>query len=269
MADNGRLQGKVAIVTGAGSIGEGWGNGKACAVLYAREGANVILVDRNLEAAEETRRIIEDEGNEATAVEADVATAEGADSYVKAAVDAYGGVDILHNNVGIGVVAPLVEAQEKHWDLVFRINVKSMFLGCQRVIPIMKERGGGSIVNVSSIASMRWTGTAYTAYSSSKAAVNQFTQSVALEHAADNIRSNVIVVGYMDTPTVYAGQTDPSDVEKKRALAEERAAACPMGHMGDAWDVAHAALFLASDESRYVTAAQLVVDGGLSAVSDR
>jgi NAD(P)-dependent dehydrogenase (short-subunit alcohol dehydrogenase family) len=264
-----RLENKIAIVTGAGSIGPGWGNGKAAAALYAREGAQVLLVDRDADAAEETREIIEREGGACHTAVADVSKAEGVDHFVGECVGRFGGVDILHNNVGIGVVADLLDAQEKHWDLVYQVNVKSMFLACQRVIPIMRDRGGGSIINISSIASMRWTGVHYAAYSSSKAAVNQLTQSVALEHALDNIRANVIVVGYMDTPTVYAGQTNKEDADAVRRLAEKRAAACPLGRMGDAWDVAKAALFLASDESSYVTGTQLVVDGGLSAVCDR
>lgn len=265
----GRLENKVAIVTGAGSIGEGWGNGKACAVLFAREGARVVLVDRNAEAVEETRALIAAEGGEAHSVIADVSTPEGADAFVTAATEVYGGVDILQNNVGIGVVGGLLDTQEKHWDLVFRVNVKSMMLASQRVVPVMKERGGGSIINVSSIASLRWTGTPYPAYGASKAAVNQLTQSIALEHARDGIRCNVLIVGYMDTPTVYAGQTDPDDEDARRALAQARTDACPMGHMGDAWDVARASVFLASDDARYVTGSPLYVDGGLSAVCDR
>lgn len=133
----------------------------------------------------------------------------------------------------------------------------------------MEARGGGSIVNISSVASQRWTGVPYASYAASKAAVNQLTQSLALEHAAQSVRCNVVVVGYMDTPTVYAGQAHGADDEEQRRLAAERAAASPMGHVGDAWDVAQASLFLASDESRYVTGSQLVVDGGLSAVCDR
>jgi NAD(P)-dependent dehydrogenase (short-subunit alcohol dehydrogenase family) len=149
------------------------------------------------------------------------------------------------------------------------VNVKSMFLACKRVVPLMRARGGGSIVNVSSIASIRWTGVPYASYGASKAAVNQLTQSVALEYAAVGVRCNVVIVGYMDTPTVYAGQTGSGDDEARTRLAAERTAACPLGFMGDAWDVARASLFLASDDSRYVTGSQLVVDGGLSAVCDR
>lgn len=265
----GRLSGKVAIVTGAGSIGEGWGNGKACAVVYAREGAKVVLVDRNLAAAEETRSIIESEGGDAVAVECDASTADGVGAFVNAATDAYGGVDILHNNVGIGIVKPLLESDEKSWDLVFRVNVKSFYLAMQRVIPLMRARGGGSVINISSIASIRWTGVKYASYSASKAAVNQLTQAAALEHAADNIRVNALLLGYIDTPTVYAGQTDRAREEERRALEQRRREACPMGRMGTAWDVANASLFLASDESSYITGSLINLDGGLSAVVDR
>ncbi|MEV6923389.1 SDR family oxidoreductase [Dactylosporangium sp. NPDC051485] len=263
---SGRLDGKVVIVTGAGSIGPGWGNGKACAVLYAREGAKVVLVDRVEAAVAETAGIITAEGGEATPVVADVSTAEGVDAYVEAAVRRYGTVDVLHNNVGVGAIGPFTEVTEKQWDLVYRVNVKSVFLGSQRVIPVMRASGrGGSIVNISSVASMRWTGTAYAAYSSSKAAVNQLTQAIALEHAREGIRCNVVVVGYVDTPTVYVAQAaGPGEADTLRAA---RDAACPMGHVGSAWDVAYASLYLASDESRYVTGTQLVVDGGLTAGS--
>ncbi len=266
---SGRLSGKIAIVTGAGSIGEGWGNGKACSVLYAREGAKVVLVDRNIAAAEETKAIIESEGGSAVAVECDASTADGVDAFVGAAIEAFGGVDVLHNNVGIGIVKPLLESDEKSWDLVFKVNVKSFFLAMQRVIPLMTERGGGSIINISSIASVRWTGVKYASYSASKAAVNQLTQSVALEHARDNVRVNALLLGYIDTPTVYAGQTDPTQEQMRLALAQRRTEACPMGRMGTAWDVANAALFLASDESSYMTGALIHLDGGLSAVADR
>lgn len=266
---SGRLRGKVAIVTGAGSIGEGWGNGKACAVLYAREGAQVVLVDRNLSAAQETKRIIESEGGQAIAVECDASTAEGVDAFVRTARDEYGGVDVLHNNVGIGIIKPLLESDEKSWDLVFRVNVKSFYLAIQRVIPLMMERGGGSIINISSVASIRWTGVKYASYAASKAAVNQLTQSVALEHARDNIRVNALLLGYIDTPTVYAGQTDPTQEALRNELAQRRIEACPMGRMGTAWDVANASLFLASDESAYITGSLMNLDGGLSAVSDR
>jgi NAD(P)-dependent dehydrogenase (short-subunit alcohol dehydrogenase family) len=265
----GRLSGKVAIVTGAGSIGDGWGNGKACAVLYAREGAKVVLVDRNLPAAEETRAIIESEGGSAVAVECDASTAEGVDAFVTAATESFGGVDILHNNVGIGIVKPLLESDEKSWDLVFRVNVKSFYLAMQRAIPVMRTRGGGSIINISSIASIRWTGVKYASYSASKAAVNQLTQVAALEHAADNIRINALLLGYIDTPTVYAGQTDPTQESKRLELARRRIDACPLGRMGTAWDVANASLFLASDESSYITGALINLDGGLSVVADR
>jgi NAD(P)-dependent dehydrogenase (short-subunit alcohol dehydrogenase family) len=264
-----RLKGKIAIVTGAGSIGPGLGNGKACAVLFAREGAQVLLVDRSEAAVYETKALIDGADGECHAVVADMSSPDGVEVAVGACLERFGGVDILQNNVGIGILHGLLDLTEREWDLVFRVNVKSMFMTSQSVVPAMRERGGGSIVNVSSVASIRSTGINYPAYAASKAAVNQLTQSVAVEHAADNIRCNVVVVGYMDTPTVYAGQAKDSDERVRESLRERRMAAPPMGRMGDAWDVARASLFLASDESSYITGTQLVVDGGLTAVCDR
>lgn len=260
----GRLQDKVALVTGAGSSGPGWGNGKAAAVLFAREGAKVFAVDINAEAAEETRALIEAEGGEATAHAADVSEAAQVAALVGRCRETYGRVDVLHNNVGIVAVGGPVETSEADWDRVHAVNLKSMFLTCKHVLPLMEAQGGGAIVNISSVAGIRWSGIPYIAYSSSKGAVLQFTRAVALQYAAKGIRANTILPGLMNTPMIveplkdaYAG----GDVEK---MIELRDAQCPMGHMGDAWDVARAALFLASDEARYITGAHLVVDGGLS-----
>lgn len=266
MAPSGRLEGKVAIVTGAGSTGSGWGNGKATSVLYAREGASVVLVDRDADALAETRHLIESEGGRCLPVVTDVSKREEVEAMVAEATEwGDGRIDVLHNNVGIGVVGPLAEVKDKRWQLVFDVNVKSVMLCSQAALPWMEAAGGGSIINTSSVASLRWTGVPYPAYAASKAAVNQLTQSIALEYAAHGIRCNVIVIGYLDTPIVYAGQVESRGTSHED-LARQRHAVCPMGHMGDAWDVAHAGLFLASDESRYVTGTQLVVDGGLSAV---
>jgi NAD(P)-dependent dehydrogenase (short-subunit alcohol dehydrogenase family) len=262
-----RLEGKTAIVTGAGSIGPGWGNGKAVSVLYARHGANVVVVDRKPEAAEETHSIITDEGGSSLAVVADVTSPEDIDRVISQALERFGSVDVLQNNVGIGIIGPTTEITEKEWDLVFKVNVKSAFHMVQRVLPVMVDRGTGSIINVSSVASVRWTGVPYASYAASKAALNQFSQSIALEYAKQGVRSNVLLVGYMDTPTIYAGQADFHGGASHEAIAAARNAVCPMGHMGDAWDVAHASLFLAGEESRYITGTQLVVDGGLAAAS--
>jgi NAD(P)-dependent dehydrogenase (short-subunit alcohol dehydrogenase family) len=261
-----RLQGKTALVVGAGSIGPGWGNGKATAVTFAREGAQLFCVDRNLQAAEETAGIIASEGGRALAFAADVSRAAEVEAMVKACVDAYGRIDVLDNNVGIAETGGVVEVSEADWDRVFAINLKSAFLAMKHVIPIMQRQGGGSIVNISSIAAIRYTGVSYVTYAASKAAMNQMTRTTAVEFARDHIRVNCILPGLMKTPMVensaaLAASYAKGDVE---AMWRARDAQVPMGHMGEAWDVANAALFLASDESKYVTGIELVVDGGLT-----
>ncbi len=260
-----RLKDKVAIVTGAGSVGPGWGNGKAASVLFAREGAKVFCVDLNLAAAEETAGIIAGEGGTAAAHKADVAVADQVEALVAACMERYGRVDVLHNNVGIAEVGGPVEISEATWDRVMDVNLKSMFLTCKQVLAIMERQGGGAIVNISSIAGIRWTGVPYITYYASKAAVLQFTRAIAIQYAAKGIRANSILPGLMDTPMIVEPLKDvyaQGDVEKMKRI---RDAQCPMGHMGDAWDVAYAALFLASDEAKYVTATELVVDGGITA----
>ena len=260
----GRLEGKVAIVTGAGSIGPGWGNGKATAVLFAREGARVFAVDRNPKAAEETRAIIAGEGGVCEAFTADVALAQEVAALVRRCLSSFGTVDILHNNVGILALGGPVELAEADWDRLSAVNLKSMFLTCKYVLPVMEAQGRGAIVNIGSVAGIRHLGVAYVAYSTTKGAVLAFTRSVALQYAGKGIRANTILPGLMDTPMVEAtlpGAYAQGDAEKMKAL---RHAQCPMGRMGDAWDVARAALFLASDDARYITGAELVVDGGLT-----
>jgi NAD(P)-dependent dehydrogenase (short-subunit alcohol dehydrogenase family) len=247
-----RLKNKVAIVTGAGSIGPGWGNGKATAVVFAREGGKVFAVDINLKAAEETKSIVDKEGGICTIQKVDVTKADEVKAMVDRCIETYGRIDILHNNVGVVVAGGPVETSEETWDRIMAINLKSMFLTCKYVIPYMEKQGGGVITNISSIAAIRYTG------------ILGFTQAVALQYAAKNIRANSILPGLMHTPMfveplkqAYAG----GDVEK---MFEIRHKQCPTGKMGEAWDVAYAALYLASDEAKYVTGAQLVVDGGIT-----
>jgi len=261
-----RLLGKVAIVTGAGSVGPGWGIGKATAVLFAREGARVLLNDRNRAAAEETRAIVEEEGGRCLVHAADVSRSDQVKGMVDACLDAWGRIDVLYNNVAIGVPGGPVETDEKSWDLVMAVNVKAMFLTCKHVLPVMERQGAGAIVNVSSLASRRAGKVALLSYGTSKAAVNQFTRLVAAQYAPKNIRANVILPGMMNTPTIVKGLSKAygGSVDE---MIRVRDAACPMGHMGDAWDIAHAALFLASDEARYISGSELVVDGAQSAVA--
>ncbi len=261
-----RLQGKTALVVGAGSIGPGWGNGKAAAVTFARHGAQVCCVDRNAGAARETADIIASDGGRAIAITADVSCGDEVAAMVAACLDAYGRIDVLDNNVGIAETGSVVEVTEADWDRVFAVNLKSAYLAMKHVIPVMLRQGGGSIINISSVASIRHLGISYVTYAATKAAMNQMTKTTAVEFAARQIRVNCILPGLMKTPMVahsaglaasYAG----GDVE---AMWRARDAQVPMGHMGDAWDVANAALFLASDESRYVTGLELIVDGGLT-----
>ncbi len=259
-----RLKDKVAIVTGAGSVGPGWGNGKATAVLFAREGARVLGVDISLAAVQETKGIIDQEGGDCTVHEADVSKSDEVKAMVERCIQTYGRIDILHNNVGIIVVGGPVETSEETWDRVNAVNLKSMFLTCKYVLPHMERQGGGAIVNISSITAIRYTGIPYVTYYTTKAGILQLTQSIALEYAERNIRANAILPGLMNTPMIVEPLKEAygdGDVEK---MIEIRNNQCPTKKMGDAWDVAYAALFLASDEAKYITGTQLVVDGGIT-----
>ena len=255
-----RVAGKIAVVFGAGSSGPGWGNGKATAVLYAREGARVACFDVAAAAAEETAAIIRGEGGEAFAAACDVTREAGVGDAVQAALRRFGRIDILHNNVGITAMGGLVEESLESWHRVLDTNLTSMFLTCKHVVPVMLAQGGGAIVNISSLAGMRYTNYPYTSYYASKAGVQHLTTSIALQYARQGIRANCIAPGLMNTPLIYkqiSGQYKSVD-----EMVAARNAATPTGRMGDAWDVAHAALFLASDEARFINGVVLPVDGG-------
>lgn len=257
-----RLKNKVALVFGAGSLAAGLGNGKATAIAFAREGAAVVGVDVNLAAAEETRRIILSEGGRCEAIQADVTSASSVEAAVAQCLTIHGRIDILQNNVGVATVGGPVEMDEATWDRSMQVNLKGLFLSCKHVLPIMEKQGSGSIINISSIASIRWLGHAYISYAASKAGVNQFTQAIALQYARKGIRANAILPGMMDTPTVRAslGATFANEEE----LITKRNALSPTGKMGDAWDIAWASVFLASDESKYINGVCLPVDGGMT-----
>jgi len=258
---SGRLENKVAIVTGAGSVGEGIGNGKATAIVFAREGARVMLADLHLDAAMATKSIIDSEGGQCIAFQADVSHADGCRNLVNACVDAYGQIDILHNNVGIEIAGGLMDTTEDRWDKTLDVNLKSMFLMCKSTVGHMLNRGQGTIVNISSINAIRTLPALSLAYSVSKAAVIAMTREIAIEYAPKGIRANVILPGMMATPFVTASLTEAygGDVG---AMMANRDAICPTGKQGESWDVAHLALFLASDEAKYITGEAVVVDGG-------
>lgn len=258
-----RLKGKTALVLGAGVMGEGWGNGNAAAVAFAREGANVVCVDLNEEAAAKTAALVRETGREALHLQADVADFDQVSDAVARTVASFERVDVLHYNAGMSVRGGALETSEADWDRVYDVNVKGAYLACKAVIPQMRQQGGGSIVHISSIASIGWTGHALLSYQSSKAALNQLTRMVAVQHAAEGIRCNCILPGLIDSPRIYQTilPVFGGDVEKMRA---SRSSAVPMKRMGDPWDVANAALFFASDESRYVTGVVMAVDGGIT-----
>jgi len=258
----GRLANKVALVIGAGSIGPGWGNGKATAVAYGREGATVICVDKNAEAAAETAELLKAEGAQVLALNADVCNEDDVRRIVATSMDAYGRIDVLHNNVGLALLGGPVDISLQDWERSLDLNIGYMFLTVRHVLPVMQRQKSGAIINISSIASIRWLGTAYIGYSAAKAAVNQFTQAIALQYAAQGIRANAILPGMMDTPIARIALKD--DAASEEALVARRHATSPTGAMGDAWDIAWASVFLASDEARYINGVLLPVDGGMT-----
>jgi NAD(P)-dependent dehydrogenase (short-subunit alcohol dehydrogenase family) len=259
----GCLDGRVAIVTGAGAPADGISNGMAAAATFAREGAAVVAIDRDLEACRRTVAAIEQAGGRAMALQGDVSKAADVERMVDDALATHGRIDILHNNVGIELLGDVVEATEDDWDRVHDVNLKSAFLMCRAVVPHMVKAGGGAIVNVSSIASIRWSSTPFLSYATSKAALNHFTRVVARDYAPHRVRCNAVLPGLIDTPHVRRLYRDmgPEGVEKEMARRHKRV---PLGRMGTPQEVADAALFLVSDQARYITGALLVVDGGVS-----
>jgi len=259
-----RLKDKVALVFGAGSSGPGWSNGKAAAVAYAREGARVIAIDRVEQAARETVESIEAEHHQAMAVQADVADMGSVTEAVDQAIQAFGRVDILHNNVGTTVMGGPVELSEEDWNRSLEINLGSVYRTCKAVLPHMIRQRRGAIINISSLASIRWSGYPYFAYYATKAAVNQATVALAMQYARSGIRANAILPGAIDTPLIYREiSSQYPSVEAMKAARDE---AVPTGKMGTAWDIANAAVFLASDEASFITGVCLPVDGGQSCV---
>lgn len=260
-----RVAGKVVIITGAGCVGPGWGNGRAAAAIFGREGAQVFAVDLKPEPMEETVRRTQEAGGEIATHCCDVTDAHAVAEMVKACVARFGRVDILLNNVGGSAPGGAVALSEEAWQRQMDVNLKSVFLTCKSVLPEMEKAGGGAIVNTASTSGLRWTGAAQVAYASAKAAIIQFSRVTAVEYASRGIRVNTVVPGQMHTPMVearLAGQRTGGDVD---ALLKTRLARIPLGFMGDGRDTAHAALFLASDEARFITGTEIIVDGGMTA----
>ena len=260
-----RLSGKVAIVTGAAPQAEGVGNGSAVATLFAREGAKVVLVNRSEARASALAKAIRAEGGECIVAAADVTKEEDVRRVVATTIERYGAIDILHNNVGGnrggGRVA---EMEESVWDATIRLNLNSAMMMCKHVLPHMTAKGRGSIVNVSSLAGMIGLfdrKTSLIAYSTAKAGLSGFTRALAADHAAEGIRVNCIVVGMVETPLIVKQQG--------AEVLEKRRAAIPLKTAGTGWDVAHAAVYLASDESRWVTGVDLPIDGGQMRLFER
>ena len=263
MAD--RLKGKVAIVTGAGSSGPGWGNGKATAVTFAREGARVLAVDVNAEALEETTGLIDAERGQSTPYVADITKDGEVQGLVKACLERHGRIDILHNNVGVYELGSIEDKDVAYWDRVNAINMTSMFLMCKHVVPVMVRQGsGGAVINLSSVAATHYVGAPYSIYAATKASCLGFTRHLALEYAKHRIRFNAISPGIINTPLALEPIRRRVSPEEFQRILGERDTRTPIGRAGTAFDVANAALFLASADAEFITGIELVVDGGLT-----
>lgn len=265
---SGRFEGRVAIVTGAGCVGPGWGNGRAVAVAMAQEGARVFAVDRDPERLKETLDRANEARDSIQTFACDVIDSAAVAEMAKACLKAFGRIDVLVNNVGGSAKGGPVEMSEEVWDSQVDFNLKSVFLTCKHVLPSMVAQKSGAIVNVSSTSGQRWTGSAQVAYAATKAGVIQLSKVVAVQHASDGIRVNCVVPGQLHTPMVefrLAGQRAGGNVD---ALLAERQKRIPLGFMGDGRDTANAVLFLASDEARFITGTEIVVDGGMTARCD-
>lgn len=260
----GKVEGKVVLVSGAGSSPDGWSNGAAAAVLYAREGAKVVAADINIAAAQATAAEIAGEGGESLAIQCDVTKEAEVAALVAETLRRFGRIDVLHNNVGTYAVEALEDTSEASWDRVFAINLKSTFLLCKHAIPAMVGGGGGAIVNISSIASIRWAGADYFSYYSSKAGLNQFSRMIGRRYAKNQIRCNTILPGLIDTPQIRSNLLKDFPPERQEEELAKRHRRCPPGRMGTPWDIARAAVFLASDDSAYINGVELPVDGGIT-----
>jgi NAD(P)-dependent dehydrogenase (short-subunit alcohol dehydrogenase family) len=259
-----RFPDKVVLITGAGCVGPGWGNGRAAAVRFAEEGAKVFAVDRDLERVKETLERAQGLAGAMRPFEADVTDAKSVAAMVEACIMEFGRIDVLVNNVGGSAAGGAIEMSEDVWDAQVDLNLKSVFLTCKHVLPHMVKQKAGAVVNMSSAAAIRWTGAAQVAYAATKAGVLQMSKVIAIQHAGSGIRVNCVIPGQMHTPMVevrLAKQRAGGDVE---AILKQRQARIPLGFMGDGRDTAAAVLFLASDDARFITGTEIVVDGGMT-----
>ncbi|ARP96801.1 SDR family NAD(P)-dependent oxidoreductase [Bordetella genomosp. 13] len=259
-----RLQGKVALVAGAGSSAPGWSIGKACCVTLARQGATVVALDYHLSAAEDAAHAVAEAGGQALPVQADVSDPQAMQAAVDVAMARCGRIDVLQANAGIGKVGGPEDIELAEWDRIQQVNVNSLLIATRLAAPIMRRQGGGAIVAVSSVAGLRYVGYPHLAYSVSKAAVIHFARMAAQQYAPDSIRVNTVVPGLIDTPRVAANVARMFDADDLDAARAARDRQVPMRRMGTPWEVANAVAFLASDEASYITGTELVVDGGLT-----
>jgi NAD(P)-dependent dehydrogenase (short-subunit alcohol dehydrogenase family) len=262
-----RLKDKVAIVTGAGSVGPGWGNGRATAVLFAREGARVLVVDRDRAAGQETVDLIHSEKGVCDLSVTDVVDEQSVNRMLADCLRAFGRVDILHNNVGASLPGGPVEMSLEDFRSQLDLNLSSAFLTCKAVLPEMEAQGSGSIINVGSVGGLRHLGHDHIGYSASKAGLIQFSRQIAVRYGRHGIRCNTIIPGLIDTPLLEHRVSRQKGRADLATLNKEAQTRVPLGRRGDAWDVAYAALYLASDEAKYISGTEILVDGALMARS--
>ena len=264
-AQDKRLQGRVALILGAGTSAPGVSIGKACSIAMARSGARVAALDFNMDAARDTVQNIVDEGGHATAYQADVSDLVQMQSAIDAVLADYGRIDILQINAGIGKVGGPLETSLEDWERIQKVNVESILIAAKLIIPVMVKQGGGSVIGVSSVAGIRYLGYPHLAYGVTKAAVIHFIRMLAQQYAGDGIRANTIVPGLIDTPRIHKNVAKvfdaDADLDRARTARDRQV---PMGRMGTAWEIASVATFLASDDASYVTGTEIVVDGGLT-----
>jgi NAD(P)-dependent dehydrogenase (short-subunit alcohol dehydrogenase family) len=263
-----RLQDKIAIITGAGSVGPGWGNGRATCVRFAEEGAKIFAVDRNPERTAETVDKVKAIGGDIVVHPCDVTDSASVAAMVKACLDRFGRIDVLVNNVGGSAPGGPAEMSEAVWDAQLDMNLTSVFLTCKHVLPVMERQKSGAIVNIASTSGIRFTGAFQVGYAATKAGVIQLSRSVAVQYAPKGVRVNTVVPGQLHTPMVEARLARERAGGDIAGLLAQRLDRIPIGFAGDGRDTANAALFLASDEARFVTGAELVVDGGMSVRCD-